>query len=75
MTATEPAFQAWMGDIQARMEEEFRLGRLIEELEQRLVELLGTLRRQERQGEAPRSHDEPGRCARCGYRSMCDQRL
>lgn len=25
--------------------------------------------------EQPRSHDEPGRCARCGYRSVCDDRL
>lgn len=25
--------------------------------------------------EQARSHDEPARCARCGYRSICEQRL
>lgn len=45
------------------------------ELEQELEELLEAIRTQERKGEANRSHQEPARCARCGYRSYCDQRL
>lgn len=44
-------------------------------LEQELEELLEAIRLQERRGEANRSHDEPQRCARCGYRNICDQRL
>ncbi len=27
------------------------------------------------QGEVKRSHNEPGRCLRCGYRTRCDQAL
>lgn len=44
-------------------------------LEQELEDLLDAIRRQERSGEADRSHEEPQRCARCGYRNICDQRL
>lgn len=44
-------------------------------LEQELEDLLDEIRRQERRGEADRSHEEPQRCARCGYRKICDQRL
>jgi CRISPR-associated exonuclease Cas4 len=43
------------------------------ELERRLLELMEALRQTER--EAHRSHEEPGRCARCGYRSACNERL
>jgi CRISPR-associated exonuclease Cas4 len=43
------------------------------QLENDLLNLLVEMRHQMRRGEAERSHDEPGRCARCGYRSMCDQ--
>jgi CRISPR-associated exonuclease Cas4 len=46
-----------------------------EELEALLVDTLTEMRRQERQGEADRSHEDPARCERCGYRSICDQRL
>jgi CRISPR-associated exonuclease Cas4 len=45
------------------------------ELEDRLLDILGEMRQAERQGEVDRSHDEPARCARCGYRSSCDQRM
>lgn len=45
------------------------------ELEAKLRELLGEIRQQERRGEAARSHDDPARCARCGYRGSCDQKL
>ena len=44
-------------------------------LEQELEGLLEAIRAQEQKGEADRSHQEPARCARCGYRSYCDQRL
>lgn len=44
-------------------------------LEQELEELLDAIRMQERRGEADRSHNEPARCARCGFREICDQRL
>lgn len=45
------------------------------ELEHELLALLDAIRLQDRGGEADRSHQEPGRCARCGYRSICNQRL
>ncbi len=45
------------------------------ELEQALLDLLAEMRRQERRPELERSHESPPRCARCGYRSACDQRL
>jgi CRISPR-associated exonuclease Cas4 len=44
-------------------------------LEAELETLLDAIRQQERRGEAPRSHNEPARCARCGYRNICNQRL
>ena len=44
-------------------------------LEETLLELLAEMRRQERRGEAARSHEQAGRCAKCGYRGICDQRL
>jgi CRISPR-associated exonuclease Cas4 len=45
------------------------------ELEYDLEALLEEIRQQERRGEADRSHQEPARCARCGFRSYCNQRL
>ncbi len=45
------------------------------ELEDTVLELLEEMRRQERRGEAERSHEHAGRCAKCGYRRICDQRL
>lgn len=44
-------------------------------LEGELDDLLDEIRAQERLGEANRSHQEPARCSRCGYRSICDQQL
>jgi CRISPR-associated exonuclease Cas4 len=43
-------------------------------LRRELLSLLDTMRHA-RQGEVPRSHDEPRRCAGCGYRQECDQSL
>lgn len=43
-----------------------------------LLGLLDAMRRLHARGGrrgVPRSHDEPHRCARCGYREMCDQSL
>ncbi len=45
-----------------------------DEMENRLRDLLDEIRMQERRGEAERSHEEPARCARCGYRGVCDQK-
>ena len=44
-------------------------------LESTLLDLLAEMRQCERRGNADRSHDQPARCARCGFRSTCDQRL
>jgi CRISPR-associated exonuclease Cas4 len=45
------------------------------ELENAFTRLLNEMRMQERLGEAERSHEDAARCARCGYRSICDERL
>jgi CRISPR-associated exonuclease Cas4 len=45
------------------------------DLEEALLDLLTDMRQQERREEIDRSHADPARCARCGYRSTCDQRL
>jgi CRISPR-associated exonuclease Cas4 len=44
-------------------------------LQRELEENLDAIHSQERHGEASRSHHEPARCARCGYKKICDQRL
>jgi CRISPR-associated exonuclease Cas4 len=44
-------------------------------LENELENVLDAIRKQARRGEASRSHQEPQRCARCGFRSICNQRL
>jgi CRISPR-associated exonuclease Cas4 len=45
------------------------------ELENRLLDLLVEIRNCERRGRTDRSHQDHGRCAGCGFRSGCDQRL
>ena len=45
------------------------------ELEARLLDRLAEMRMQEKAGSANRSHESPARCAGCGYRETCDQRL
>ena len=45
------------------------------ELEAGLKDLLVEMRQEERLEESHRSHEDPARCARCGYRGACDQRL
>ncbi|HVN54818.1 MAG TPA: CRISPR-associated protein Cas4 [Anaerolineaceae bacterium] len=44
-------------------------------LEKAFIDLIAEMRAAERRGEADRSHEAPSRCARCGYRSKCDQRI
>lgn len=45
------------------------------QLESDLLDILVELRQTERLDEVHRSHQSPARCARCGYRQICDQRL
>ncbi|MCS6994738.1 MAG: CRISPR-associated protein Cas4 [Anaerolineales bacterium] len=45
------------------------------ELEDALLHLLAEIRRDERRAEVPRSHENAARCAKCGFRQTCDQRL
>lgn len=45
------------------------------QLEAALLDLLAAMRRDERRRKVVRSHEEPARCARCGFRDQCDQRL
>jgi len=45
------------------------------ELENALVDLLVEMKRDEHKRNIPRSHEQPGRCAKCGYRKNCDERL
>lgn len=44
-------------------------------LERRLLDALGAMRRDLARGRARRSHADPARCAHCGYRHACDERL
>ena len=44
-------------------------------LESALLEVLAEMRRDERRDEVERSHNETARCLRCGYHSLCDQKL
>lgn len=45
------------------------------ELEDALIDLLVDMKRDEHKKEVPRSHEQAGRCAKCGYRNTCDQSL
>ncbi len=45
------------------------------EVEEELIALMEEIRRQEKRSDTGRSHSEPARCARCGFHSLCDQRL
>jgi CRISPR-associated exonuclease Cas4 len=44
-------------------------------LEFALMDLLADMRRDEIRNEVERSHEQAARCARCGYKDLCDQRL
>jgi CRISPR-associated exonuclease Cas4 len=45
------------------------------QLENALLNLLDEMRAQERTQDIDRSHDQAARCARCGFRAICDQAL
>ena len=44
-------------------------------LESTLLDVIDAMRDDLTSGRAARSHTEPARCARCGYRQACDERL
>jgi CRISPR-associated exonuclease Cas4 len=44
-------------------------------LEDELIDLLSEMRLSQQRGEEERSHDLPGRCDRCGFRKICNQKL
>lgn len=44
-------------------------------LEKATLDLIGEIRSEKRKQTVHRSHSEQNRCARCGYRSQCDERL
>jgi CRISPR-associated exonuclease Cas4 len=45
------------------------------ELESQLLDVLADMRRDELRAEVMRSHESAARCARCGFRHVCDQRV
>jgi len=45
------------------------------DLQREMESILNAIRIQDRRGEADRSHNVAARCARCGYRAYCNQRL
>jgi CRISPR-associated exonuclease Cas4 len=45
------------------------------ELESALLDVLAAMRQPEKQHPVPRSHADPKRCVRCGFRDSCDQKL
>lgn len=45
------------------------------ELESALLELLADMKEDDVKKQVPRSHEQASRCARCGFRNVCDQSL
>lgn len=45
------------------------------ELEKALTDLLVEMKQDEHRRNVPRSHEQAGRCAKCGFRNICDQSL
>ena len=45
------------------------------ELESALMELLADMKEDDVRRDVPRSHEQASRCARCGFRNVCDQSL
>lgn len=45
------------------------------ELESSLLDLLADMKRDEHKKDVPRSHEQAARCAKCGFRKVCDQSL
>ncbi len=46
-----------------------------QELEEQLLEVLEAMREDLAAGDAPRRHQDPRRCAACGYREVCEEAL
>jgi CRISPR-associated exonuclease Cas4 len=44
-------------------------------LESALMELLANMKMDDVKKDIPRSHEQASRCARCGFRNVCDQNL
>jgi CRISPR-associated exonuclease Cas4 len=45
------------------------------QLESALLDRLAEIKRDESRSDIPRSHEEPARCRKCGFRKACDQSL
>lgn len=45
------------------------------DLENAVLDVLAEMRRDERREEVDRSHDNPARCAKCGFEKICEQKL
>lgn len=45
------------------------------DLENAVLDVLAEMRRDERREEVNRSHEIPARCAKCGYRNMCEEKI
>src|SRR5688572_23751717 len=45
------------------------------ELESALLNLLADIQQDDTRRDVPRSHEQASRCARCGFRNVCDQSL
>jgi CRISPR-associated exonuclease Cas4 len=45
------------------------------ELENAVLDILADMRRDERRDDVARSHENGARCAKCGFRNVCDQKL
>ncbi len=45
------------------------------ELESSLIELIADMREDGMKKDVHRSHEQPSRCKRCGFRHVCDQKL
>ena len=45
------------------------------ELETALIDLLGDMKVDEHKHDVARSHEQAGRCAKCGFKNICDQSL
>jgi CRISPR-associated exonuclease Cas4 len=46
-----------------------------QELESKLLDILADMKRDDHKHEVARSHDQASRCARCGFRKVCEQSL
>jgi CRISPR-associated exonuclease Cas4 len=46
-----------------------------QDLRERTLAMISEMHQLERHKSLPRTHEDAGRCARCGYHDICDQRL